>query len=534
MPNARPSVGTVSSFDLEPNPFEQSFASTKKDGGDGINSGEGRSASASASVSGPPGDGREEEVRRSSSMNFMGDAASSAAGATTGGNNTQRSSINVPGQGEPQIADQRRPSPLLFGSQRAASIQSPPILTPGGSKKLPPLLMSPTYLQNQQGNGQMPGTGTGTQTPLGGAAQPNETDSQLPGFLMNLFKSGLTPNESNLRANFTPGILSNLPALGGNGVGLSRANSNANILPNGGDKTQEGGSKMNGQIDIPNKALTALGGLPGGQLTPGLTSFLAGSGQPLVNQTPGGKTNPMPTNSYFPVAENKKDDNSDVNNNSGNINNNVKSNNMSNNGEVSNTDDKEKAVPKKRGRKKGVTNKDIENKKSKMVKANSQTDMSSVNKKSMTKSTSNQVELNNAAIAYNNGINDGSDDQNISLAEQERRRQEFLERNRVAASRFRRKKKEYIKKIEADLNFYQEEYDEMSRVIGSLAGITPEGSEEKIQGSILLMAEQALLNNDIKAAMQILESMKQTIAASGFVKRNGTNPRLESKNQNSD
>lgn len=519
MPNAtRPSgsIGTVSSFDLEPNPFEQSFASTKKDLEAGeTNEGRSASASASASVSGGVGNGNgnsgagneeREDVRRSSSLNYMGDVP---------GGNTNRGSINGPGQGDPQMADQRRPSPLLFGNQRNSSIQSPPILTPGGSKKLPPLLMSPTYLHNQQGNGQMQSM-PGTQTPLGGATQPgNETDSQLPGFLMNLFKSGLTPNESNLRANFTPGILANLPAMGGNGIGLSRANSNANILPNNGERSVEGASsKLNGQIDMTNKALTALGGLPAGQLTPGLSSLLAGAGPPLNNQTPGGmngKSNSIPTNSYFPVPDNKK------------------SNSVSE--AVSDPSNQEKALPKKRGRKKGVTNKETESKKVKTTKGPVvKTEVGATSPKTV---NSNKGHTDTGNMSYANM--EGGDDQNLSLAEQERRRQEFLERNRVAASRFRRKKKEYIKKIEADLNFYQQEYEEMSKVIGSLAGITPEGYEEKIQGSMLLMAEQALMNNDMKTAMQILERVKQIIASSGFVKRNGSNPRLDSKtSQDSD
>lgn len=523
MPNGRRtgSVGTVSSFDLEPNPFEQSFASTKKEPVDGINSGEERSvgAGASASISASAGTVArgidDTDVKRSSSMNYIGDVDAGSPGSGS----MQRS--NVPRQ-DPQVADQRRPSPLLFGNQRTTSVQSPPILTPGGSKKLPPLLMSPTFLTNQQSNGQMPNNGTGTQTPSGGAVQTNETDAQLPGFLMNLFKSGLTPNESNLRANFTPSILANIPSLGANSIGMSRASSNANILSNTGDKLQDGGPKMNGQIDISNKTLTSLGGLPAGQLTPGLSSLLAGSGQSLTNQV-GGKSN-----GYFSVADNKKNDNDDDDDDD---NNNVLKNN-SNNNSNSNPGDKDKTIPKKRGRKKGVTNKNVENKKSKVTaNANPDSQISQINTDSAV-ATVGQVGLHNDT--YNSSVAGGSEDPNISVAEQERRRQEFLERNRVAASRFRRKKKEYIKRIEADVSFYQGEYDEMSRIIGSLAGITPEGSGANIQGSMLLMIEQALLNNDFKAAMRILETTKQIIASSGFVKRNGSNPRHESMNQDSD
>ena len=193
--SSRPSgsLGTVSSFDLEPNPFEQSFASTKKteSGGDGGNIGNTNDSAAN-------GDGLD-NAKGMASLSYLDSQ-----------NNGSSGSLNI----DPQIAgDQKRAASLIYGNQRGP-MQSPPLLTPGGSKKLPPLLMSPSYLQGQSQSGQNGsshnGSATGGQTPLGGAqgvANGSETDGQLPGFLMNLFKSGLTPNESNLRANFTPGIL---------------------------------------------------------------------------------------------------------------------------------------------------------------------------------------------------------------------------------------------------------------------------------------------------------------------------------------
>lgn len=495
--SSRPSgsLGTVSSFDLEPNPFEQSFASTKKteSGGDGGNIGNTNDSAAN-------GDGLD-NAKGMASLSYLDSQ-----------NNGSSGSLNI----DPQIAgDQKRAASLIYGNQRGP-MQSPPLLTPGGSKKLPPLLMSPSYLQGQSQSGQNGsshnGSATGGQTPLGGAqgvANGSETDGQLPGFLMNLFKSGLTPNESNLRANFTPGILGSqfnqgsLPSLMNNNVSISRANSNS-VVPTNGDKDESGsGRKMNGQIDIPNKALTALGGLPAGQLTPGLSSLLASSAkqlnldnntrestpnisgsQPVVQGVT--KSNSVPTNSYFPLADTtiEKDSGADG-------------------------ADNQSGTQKKRGRKKSVSTKATEPKR----------------KRASTSSASKKSEGNTGTATVtnpeaNNAVNTGNDD----LDEQERRRQEFLERNRVAASRFRRKKKEYIKKIETDLGILQTEYNDMSKIIGHLAGITPEGSDDRVSASILLMLEQSLMDNDIKAALQIIESTKQILTSSNFVKRNGANP----------
>ena len=115
---------SVSSFDLELNPFEQSFASTKK----------------------PP-------------------AVGSLAG--TPGNRT-----------------------AMFDNHRySSSLQQAHMLSPGGSKRLPPLLLSPTNMvtSNSQNTGA---------TPL-----LKQEQIQTPGFFIG---TGLTPNEISLRTGLTP------------------------------------------------------------------------------------------------------------------------------------------------------------------------------------------------------------------------------------------------------------------------------------------------------------------------------------------
>lgn len=83
------------------------------------------------------------------------------------------------------------------------------------------------------------------------------------------------------------------------------------------------------------------------------------------------------------------------------------------------------------------------------------------------------------APAQKDDVENNKISNNVTLdenEEQERKRKEFLERNRVAASKFRKRKKEYIKKIENDLQFYESEYDDLTQVIGKLCGIIPSSS----------------------------------------------------------
>lgn len=107
--------------------------------------------------------------------------------------------------------------------------------------------------------------------------------------------------------------------------------------------------------------------------------------------------------------------------------------------------------------------------------------------------------------------------------EQERKRKEFLERNRVAASKFRKRKKEYIKKIESDLQFYEAEYDDLSQCMDKLCGI----SKQTINSSLVGMLKQALLRHDVTSSLTVCNHIEQVLLQTKYVQRGGRNPRRE-------
>lgn len=111
--------------------------------------------------------------------------------------------------------------------------------------------------------------------------------------------------------------------------------------------------------------------------------------------------------------------------------------------------------------------------------------------------------------------------------DQERKRKEFLERNRVAASKFRKRKKEYIKRVEMDLQFYQNEYDDMGRALDKLCGIIPGSSTPAASSSLMSLLENAISHNDVPSSLSILAHMKQVVYETRYFQRNGRDPRRE-------
>ena len=107
--------------------------------------------------------------------------------------------------------------------------------------------------------------------------------------------------------------------------------------------------------------------------------------------------------------------------------------------------------------------------------------------------------------------------------EQERKRKEFLERNRVAASRFRKRKKEYIKKTEGDLQFYESEYEDLSQCMDKLCGI----SKQTVNSSLVGMLKQALLRHDVASSITVCNHIEQVLLQTKYVQRGGRNPRHE-------
>ncbi|CCE66121.1 hypothetical protein TPHA_0O01540 [Tetrapisispora phaffii CBS 4417] len=81
------------------------------------------------------------------------------------------------------------------------------------------------------------------------------------------------------------------------------------------------------------------------------------------------------------------------------------------------------------------------------------------------------------------------------------KRMEFLERNRLAASKFRQRKKEYIKKIEDELDFYKSEYRELTQIVDKIIG----HDDNK---SILEGLENLMAANDPIKALELVNSIK--------------------------
>lgn len=158
----------------------------------------------------------------------------------------------------------------------------------------------------------------------------------------------------------------------------------------------------------------------------------------------------------------------------------------------------------------------------------------------------NSISRKNSAVttapAQKDDVENNKISNNVTLdenEEQERKRKEFLERNRVAASKFRKRKKEYIKKIENDLQFYESEYDDLTQVIGKLCGIIPSSSSNSQfnvnvstpssssppSTSLIALLESSISRSDYSSAMSVLSNMKQLICETNFYRRGGKNPR---------
>ncbi|SCV02568.1 LAMI_0H00650g1_1 [Lachancea mirantina] len=475
----------VSAFDLEPNPFEQSFASTK-DGKKVI-----RPASAAA-----PAANRE-----------MGAAATAAGPLATGslaGGNLAPSNLGASSSlaqpvplnslAQDKTALNNVPAPAQntsgvtaslqhAGLMRTSSIQSPHGLTPGGSRKLPPLLVSPRlapdapnlaaaagasaagpnvphstshgvfqgpHLLHSNNTSLLPNAGNGTTT---------------PSFFLNLTKSGLSPNESSIRTGLTPAILTHstlapdqhptgppvtLPAAIGEGQFTPGFSSLLGLSLGEKSFSDQAPSIESGTIQDPLQA-----GLPIG----------------LPDSVPTTVTNSSLNSSKTSVSTTAANSNS--------------SSTPSNAGDSSrNSSNEKKQMPLEPPAKK---------------------------QKSVGPKSTPSMESQQDSVSEN------------SHHDQERKRQEFLERNRVAASKFRKRKKEYIKKIEADLQFYEAEYDDFSQCMDKLCGISKQTTNSSLVGHL----KQALLRQDLPTALTLCTGIEQVLLQSRYVQRCGKNPRRE-------
>ncbi|SJM82479.1 uncharacterized protein ZBIST_0521 [Zygosaccharomyces bailii] len=454
----------VSSFDLEPNPFEQSFASTKEQ----------HPVPSNGQQSGSSYAQQEQQPQAQQNLQQRTDS---------------RPPLNVG-----RSTDGK--SPFFYGSQKP-NILSPPLLTPGGFRRLPPLLLSPSGVpQNTSSSGSaqatiMPSAQVGNMansTANSGNGAPNVSNAtagskpeinRTPSFLLNLSKTGLTPNESSLRTGLTPGILPpsqshhhypTLPAL--------------NSVNQGSSQAKPGSSGTAGTTPAP--------------FTPGLGSLL---GFP-TNASPGqsGRTSVNAEN-FQHVTEAAV----------------IPHENAQTQKVASETNRLQKKLP---------THTDSPTQsQTGQKRSSSYAGKTSKNSKRSQSSTPNSVE--NRRASRNEESQNVEEGKDINDDDQERKRKEFLERNRVAASKFRRRKKEYIKRVEMDLKFYENEYDDMSRALDKLCGIVHGSPTPVASSSLISMLESSISQNDVPSSLSLLAHMKQVVYETRYFQRNGRNPRRE-------
>lgn len=459
-----PVSGSATMFDLEPNPFEQSFASTKK------------SQTASGVVPSP------QDQRLASVVP-----------------NERNCKVTIPeitsNNRDLEAGNQRRSSVFSYGAQKP-HLQSPPVLTPGGSRRLPPILLSPNFIQ------QAPSGALAVQGPLGSLmasmSPKNElavadAELQRPPLSLGLSKTAFTPNESSLRTGLTPNIQGPiaphhpghaLPYFGGarNDIGSQEDNRNATVY----------GSNMVAGGDL---------GVPSQPYTPGIGSLLGFSSTQAFQRS----TNPPPRNGVQPAASPLAD-----------AKNAKRFAQMQHYAAEPVAAEPITAPTKDQHTKSLGSNSPYRT----AVRRKRKSSTSSRGSKSSKNSRKNTPTSNGKKEASDSADKDSDDSQ-------ERKRREFLERNRVAASKFRKRKKEYIKRVETDLKFYEAEYEDMAHAINKLCGIVNISSSPVASSSLVCMLETAISKNDAPSSLSILAHIKQILYQTRYFQRKGRNPRRE-------
>lgn len=450
---------SVSMFDLEPNPFEQSFASTKKS-----------HSVAAIGVSGqqPP----DSKTRPTQGLLSERNSTLSISEITS---NSHIAGTN----------DQKKPYPFFYGGQKP-TLTSPPLLTPGGSKRLPPIIFSPSFIQQAPGEPSM--IDQGHATALANVSpknnRSNATEAQRPPLTISLSRTGLIPNESSLRTGLTPNILTpghQLPPTHYPYHPLSYYHGSKGDVGSHDEMKSNNGISVG--LGVPNSNEL---GQNSQALTPGLGSLLAFSPTSTIpkNTGSGPKNDPSQAD---PNVQGKS---------------------------VLQDPVAESIIPASgyKQRKPSLVNSPPRSTARKKRRA-------SVNSKGSKPPKSNRTSTSNDSKMTKIDTGDKESDD-----EQERKRREFLERNRVAASKFRQRKKEYIKKVEMDLKFYESEYDDMSRAMNKMCGMSQGSSSPS--SSLISMLETAITKNDVASSLSILTHIKQVLYDTKYVQRKGRNPRL--------
>lgn len=426
-----PQPRLITSFDLEPNPFEQSFASTKKE---------------------------------NANPRAIGNASAT------------------------------KKSPSVFGSAKPPVIHSPPVLTPGGSRRLPPLLLSPNVLQNASNHAVTIGVQAHTGvTPLLAAAG-NVNGTTTPGFFLNLSKTGLTPNESSIRTGLTPSILGNPTSTGL--ANTSTVNSASVAASASAAASASVGTSTTTGTTVPASATNVTAApLSAGQFTPGLSSILGlpingtntkiGSDVTNGTGTLGTVVEAMPASSSTATTTNTTQRNSP-------------------------TMALEIPPSKKKNRNSIISPNSTGSDEVAADSSLRHEDFSNKRRKTSSSHSRRPSKVSSPEVVEE------------SKEEQERKRKDFLERNRVAASKFRKRKKEYIKKIETDVQFYEGEYDDLSQCMDILCG-----TNQTVTPSLVGLLKQALIKQDLNTSLTLCNHIEQALLQTKYVRRNGRNPRRE-------
>ncbi|KAL6944294.1 hypothetical protein ACO0RG_001026 [Hanseniaspora osmophila] len=116
-------------------------------------------------------------------------------------------------------------------------------------------------------------------------------------------------------------------------------------------------------------------------------------------------------------------------------------------------------------------------------------------------------------------------EENMTAEERLQKRKEFLERNRLAASKFRKRKKEYVSRMERKLAFYKSEYKELTNnCLGPLSGIssvTSSPSSSLSHNGILDQLKASLSTGNYDAATSLVNQIQELLNNTAFIKRGG-------------
>ena len=412
--------------------------------------------------------------------------------------------------------------PTIFGPTLSSAfifppvrpnIQTPGVLTPGGSKKLPPPILSPNFLPSNTDDSitNITNTNSNNNNNVNVTSNTNSYFSYIP-------KTGSTPNEANIRTGLTPG--SSYPLfqnIGFNNNNNSLNSSNTNIvsttnipnnynssmtpdIPNGNSISTLNNNIINDYTKMPNTrySLSPSPSVFGMSmsLTTGINTTVPLTGVTVLNNS----------NS---VSEDKNIGNSLVTEQTDN-----------NNDTCVNIDDSN-------------NNHNNRRRKSAIYDVSKEIDNSKLSEKATTKSRRRKYSLNidehqdsteptskNVKSTKNERKHRSSENDKTSqeyLDEKERKRREFLERNRIAASKFRKRKKEYIQRIENDFRHLQIEYDEMRSVLDALCSF----NTHKHKASILSRLRFNLERNYVTEAMNDLNEIEYLVQNIEYYKRGG-------------